>query len=767
MNNKYDRRALLPLGALAAGFSIAGGAMAQAEAPAQPQSQAEAVLPAVRAKGSVERAGNQSIRTTTTTIGKGQQQLRDIPQSVTVVTEKLIDDRNLDTLKETLKNTAGVTFMAAEGGEEDIRLRGFSLAQAGDIFVDGMREPAFYERDTFNYDRLELLRGSASMLFGRGSTGGAVNQVSKQPRLIDEHEVRVTVGNHEYRRLTGDFNIKTGEESALRLNVMHTKADNNGSGSSIEKAGVAGAFRWGIGTADEFSAGLFYLNNNNGMNYGLPWIKPVGGNPPSGSPNALNTVLPGLSPDAYYGMASDYNDGYAAVGTLSHLHRFDNSTELRTTLRKGRFDRDQRASSIRFAGTSATATNPFTNPAAVGLNNFGPATVLNRGTNLKIQDMDTLQLQSDFSSKFEAVGLRHEVLAGVDISREEKTVYGVSPTSPVLVKGQIRADGTLLGSNWVDESRRQLTPSNAFEAHNWGVYAQDLVQVAPEWKLLGGLRFDHLKGEYDQIVGTAANAAGRYEQTISNWSKRVGVLYQPTPQQSYHFSWGTSFNTSGDTYSYNRLSANTPPEESENIELGAKLDSADNRFTTRLAVFRSTKKNERNTDATSVTDDSYLLSAKRHATGFELDFTGRLTPQWEVYGSYMWIPSAKVDEAASASFGNRKGDRPGLTPKHSGTIWTTYQFTPKLRLGAGVNFRSKQSPADVTIPQGADPATARWDAPGWATFDLMGEYTFSDKVSLKVNVNNVADKYYADSLYRGHYIPGFGRIVQAQLVSKF
>jgi len=156
--------------------------------------------------------GKDAVRATEVTIGKGKQQLRDIPQSVTVVTERLIDDRNLDTVKEALKNTAGITFLAAEGGEEDIRLRGFALQATGDLFIDGMRDPAIYDRDTFNLDRLEVLRGSASMLFGRGSTGGAVNQVSKQPRLIDEHQVDLTLGNHKYVRATGDFNIKSRRE---------------------------------------------------------------------------------------------------------------------------------------------------------------------------------------------------------------------------------------------------------------------------------------------------------------------------------------------------------------------------------------------------------------------------------------------------------------------------------------------------------------------------------------------------------------------------
>lgn len=145
-----------------------------------------------------EALGKDSVRATTTTIGKGKQELRDIPQSITVVTEKLISDRNLDTVKDALRQTSGVTFLAAEGGEEDIRLRGFSLAGTGDIFLDGVRDPAFYDRDTFNLDRVEVLRGSASLLFGRGSTGGAVNQVSKIPRAINENEITTTIGSHQY-----------------------------------------------------------------------------------------------------------------------------------------------------------------------------------------------------------------------------------------------------------------------------------------------------------------------------------------------------------------------------------------------------------------------------------------------------------------------------------------------------------------------------------------------------------------------------------------
>ncbi len=735
----------LPLGALLLMGSLS--AMAQTANPG-----AEKTLKPVFIKERFEAAeGKDTVRATTSGIGKGNQELRDIPQSITVVTEKLVDDRNLDTLKDVLHNTAGVTFQAAEGGEEDIRLRGFSLATSGDIFVDGLRDPAFYDRDTFNNDRIELLRGSASMLFGRGSTGGAVNQVSKAPRTIDQHEISTTLGQYNYRRITGDFNVKTGDDAALRINAMVTKADNNAAGSSIDKKGIAGAYRFGIGTADEFSVGLYTLQNNNGMNYGLPWTKPT-----AASPTSDTTVNEKMDPSAFFGLASDYNNGTAKYLTVSYLHRFQDDSEVKTVVRKGAYTRDQRAGTVRYCqkttnATTGVVTNPQCPTTAVALDTYGPATILNRGNNAKIQDLDGLYAQSDYSQKMTAWGLKHEILAGLDYARESKNVYGASAVTKPQTLGGTPFDGAS-----INESARTVLRTSAFEAQNLGVYAQDMVHVTPHWKVLGGLRYDSMRGNFDNL-----NAAGaitsKYAQTIGDWSERVGVLYQPNDLSSYHFSWGTSFNTSADTYSYSALSANTPPEQSRNIELGARLDTADKRFTTRLAIFQSTKYNERNTDPDSAAT-AFLLSGQRHSSGLEVDITGHLSPKWEVFGSYMWMPDAAIDVASpTAGAGDRAGERPALTPIHSGTVWTTYQLNTQWRVGAGVNFRAEQ----------AANRNPGWMAPAFATVDLMTEYTFSEQVTLKGNISNFANVVYADSLYTGHYIPGAGRNAQLTLNLKF
>jgi catecholate siderophore receptor len=728
---------LLPLGAMLLAASFATSAHAQAEKTLSTVT--------VREKAEVAE-GKDSLRATETSIGKGQQKLRDIPQSITVVTEKQIDDRNLDTLKAALKQTAGITFQAAEGGEEDIRLRGFALSTTGDLFVDGLRDPAFYDRDTFNLDRVELLRGSASMLFGRGSTGGAVNMVNKVPRLMDENQVDVTVGSHNYRREVGDFNQQTGESSALRVSAMKTTADNNGAGSSIDKQGVAGSYRWGIGERDEFTASLYRLENNNGINYGMPWIKPT-----SGSAASTSTLLP-VSPTTNYGMASDYNNGTATYATLAHTHRFDGDTELTTRVRRGAYTRDQRASTI-----------GFVNPT--GLDTLSANTQLKRGQQNKIQDLDTLYVQSDLSAKVNAWGMKHELLSGIDVAQENKTVYAARTAAQGLGGLDITRPNTTIGTPndgaWGNEGARALRVSNQYTSTAWGVYAQDLAQIAPHWKLLGGLRYDSLNGNYDSFAAPGANVANgaksNYQMNVGEWSKRVGALFQPSERESYHFSAATSFNTSGDAYSLGASNADVPPEQSINLELGAKIDSADKNFTTRYALFRSTKLHERNTDPLV---NVAVLSGKRHATGLEMDFTGRITPRWEAYGSFMWIPDARIDEAYKTPGGNdneRTGARPSLTPLFSAALWNTYQINGQWRVGAGLNYRGAQTP-------NRNPG---WEAPAFTTADVMAEFRADEKLVFKGNVSNLTNKLYADQLYTSFYVPGAGRLVQVTGSYKF
>ena len=746
--NKKASSPLMPLGALAAGFGLASAALAQTTpAPAKEDN----VLPTVRARASAEPQGKDSYQATETRIGKGKQDIRDIPQSLTVITEKVMDDRNFSNVKEVLKNTAGITFQAAEGGEEDIKVHGISLQSTGDIFIDGMRDPAFYDRDTFFLDKIELLRGSASLLFGRGSTGGAVNQVTKQAQLAEQNEVEVSMGSHGALRAVADLNTRTGETSALRVSAMTNTADSNGAGSKIDKRGIGVNYRFGVDETDEFGVTLYALQNDNGINYGVRWMRQ---NPTDTIANQLNTQL---DPNAYYGLASDFNKGTAYYGMLSHTHRFSPSTELVTKVRYAEYTRDQRATLWNFA---PTAQQP--GGQVVSLATLSPATVLTRGFQPKKQDMQTVTAQSDLSTRFQALGFKHTLQAGMDFAQEKKQVFGqitaaqggIVPTRPNTTIGTPN-DGAS-----IDESLRSYRQTSGYVSNAYGGYVQDMIEIAPMWKVLAGLRYDHLKGDYDAYAvpnnALTPVTTSTYQMKVSEVSKRAAVLFQPDAQWSFHLMGATSFNTSGDAYSLSAANQGIPPEKSINVELGAKWDSADGKLSLRASAFRNTKLHERNTDPLNT--NVVTLSGKRHAAGLDFDVVGRITPAWEIFGNFTWMPVAKID-ISSATGGELQGQRPSLTPRYSGSLWTAYQVLPQLRLGAGLNARSGQTPN--RNPVGIY-------APKFVTADVMAEYAvLPEQLSFKLYVSNVANKLYADQLYTSFYVPGTGRVTTLTGTYKF
>ena len=515
-NKKSNKMpALLPLGALAAGFSLASAALAQT-APAQTEktpAKEENVLPTVRAKASAEPQGKDSYQATETRIGKGKQDIRDIPQSLTVITEKVMDDRGLTNVKEVLKNTSGITFLAAEGGEEDIKIHGISLQSTGDVFIDGMRDPAFYDRDTFFMDKVEVLRGSAGLLFGRGSTGGAVNQVNKQARLSNENEVNVSIGSHNSVRAVGDFNLRTGENAAVRVGTMVNEADSNGAGTKISKAGIAGTVRWGIDEQDEFSLTGFALQNDNGMNFNVRWIKPT-----VASPASDTTLLP-VDPNAYYGLASDFNKGSARYVMLTHTRRIAPGVELLTKVRTADYTRDQRATLWNFAGAALQPGGQ-----AVSLATLSDKTVLTRGLQIKKQDMQTLTAQSDLSAKFKGLGFEHSLQAGVDFANEKKQVYASNGPNPAKPN---TTNGTPFDGAGINEDVRTFRTNNEYSSKAYGVYFQDLIQLAPAWKVLAGLRYDNLDGKYNQYSAAVPPVTTSYRMKVSEISKRAAVLFQP------------------------------------------------------------------------------------------------------------------------------------------------------------------------------------------------------------------------------------------------
>ena len=362
---------------------------------------------------------------------------------------------------------------------------------------------------------------------------------------------------------------------------------------------------------------------------------------------------------------------------------------------------------------------------------------------------------------------REHILAGVDGANELFENFGATlPAGVVLAKARTTV-GTPDDGARVDEAQRVLAANRNFHAQALGVYVQDLLRTrqpleAPGRPALGPLRRQlpqHLPCLRTANNVCAVTPATRLSRSDSLFSKRLGVLFEPNHVSTWHVSYGTSFNTSGDTYQYDAGTADVAPESSRNFEFGGKLDSLDGHFSSRFSVFHSTKYNERNRDADTVNACNYVLSGKRHVAGADIDLAGRIGERLEIYASYAFIPEAEVDQSSGAAGTEVVGSRPGLTPRHSGTLWATYQISPQWRVGGGINARSSDVPVGLA-------AGSPIRAPRFVTADAMVEYG-AGQFALKFNLTNIANRHYAETLYRGHYVPGRPRTFEVTASYEF
>jgi catecholate siderophore receptor len=695
------------------GPTLAQTATGRTDATADPKADLKA--PTVQIHGRV-RSDTDTYQSGLTTTGKVALPARDIPQSLTTVTGALMRDRGADTMKDALRNVAGLTFNAGEGGRigDNITLRGYSAV--GDLYLDNMRDVAQYNRETFNLDRIEVLRGSASMLYGRGSTGGLINQVSKTPFLADRGTTSLTLGSYGYKRLLADVNKQVGETTALRINAMKTDANSFRDGVTQDRWGIAPSVTFGLGTPDEVTFSYYRLQESNVPDFGVPYF--------NGRPLNVPT-------NRFFGIANaDYDRNDTGIVTASHTHRFNAETNLRTVLRHADYERDLRAVAPRLAaGTTFIADN----------------TVVNRQRQARGSTEQTLTLQSDFTTKFEAAGMKHLALAGVELVRERAhrwTNTGSVP-NPSTTVGNPDAY-PVLPAGYYAVTR---TADNFYTAHTIGLYAQDVVEFVPSWKAVVGARFDRFSAEYDRPA-----PAGNLSRTDSVLSTRVGLLYQPDDDVSYYASYGTSFNPSAELYALDDRGANTPPEKSRNLEAGVKWELYGGDLSLRTAVFRSQKTNERNTDL-AVTVEQNLLSGRRHTDGVEVEAAGRITPNWEVF-SALAVMRANID-AATGQQANTLDRIPLNTPNYTFNLWSVYRLGD-WRLGGGVEGAGLRYANNTNT--NATPRYARWDA--------MVAYE-QRSYTIRMNLYNVFDKDYYEGVYAGHSVPGLARTARITAELKF
>jgi len=693
---------------------------------------AQQELEEVNVKASAVPAAD-GYQATKTRVGKVLQDPHDIPQAVTTVTGSLIKDQQLSSLKEALSNVAGLTFNAAEGGRagDNMMLRGFYTF--GDIYLDGVRDTAQYNRELFNLEQVDVLRGSAAMLFGRGQAGGVINQVSKMAKLTDENTVSGSLGSYNYHQFTGDFNKKLGDTTAIRLNVMDRAEENyrknptNGDRPRLDRQGIALSFGTGIGTDNEFFLNHVTTKTDDDPDFGISFK----------NRRPVNTSVAGgkIDDSVYYGSNQNFDSSNTSITTAIFTHKFSEDTQLRTQLRDADYERAYWAQK----------------PSSTVL----PSSTYNSPVTRKLH-YQTQTLQSDFSTKFELAGLKHQFLSGVEYLKEKNYRIGLQ---------NLATTGGYFSPGVESYTQQGL---NKFDADNYAIYVQDTVTIAPKWDVLFGLRRDELRADYSSATSSSKLSYGEN-------SYRGALSYHQTPESHYYVSWSDSFSPTADLYQLTRVSM--PAERSNTVEAGAKWLFLDGDLSFRAAVYTTTKDWERNTDLES---SAGILSKKRRTNGLEFELAGRISDKWEVFSGLAFM-DAKIIEGAEGNYTNSgvllpashtnafEGERARNTPSATFNIWSNYEFAQNWKLGMGLEAKRDRYAYD---PSGSrsptPPAFLPNKAPGYARVDAMLSYE-QPKYTVKLNVKNLLDKTYYDAIYDngGFSVPGNSRTVILTTELKF
>lgn len=727
---RFKRRPLAA--AILVAFSAPEWALAQAQ-------QREQTLPEVRVQGAQEGFRTESTGTATRT----ETPLRDIPQFINTVPQEVIRSQGATTLGDALRNVPGISYAAPEGGTQANNvyyLRGFPAG--GDLFLDGVRDIGEYNRDLFNIEQVEVLKGPSSLTFGRGSTGGIIHQVSKTPGLLGKREVALELGSDDKKRLTGDLNVKTGESSAFRLNALVEDSDYYRYPQGQEKTGIAPSFRFGIGERLDVSLSYYYLKTKDVTDYGQPTLFTAG---------TGFFGMPPVSPRNYYGFANhDYTDHETQIATARVDYRISDRLSLRNTTRWANYQRDLEATIATLSSTDANG-NPVTRSTPLELLRVQRNHDRGRSRN---NDDEVLINQTELTWRLAAGAVKHTVLGGLELAQErlDRLNYNLdaNPATPAI-------DVPAALTSFLDpDPSTRLSYSKApnqralAEGSTVALYGQDQIEFNPRWKALIGLRLERYSAEArtEDLTGTTpGNVTGPFSRSDTMLSGRGGLIWQPTTRQSYYIAAGNSYNPSGELGVYgatgtnlNATNQNLDPEENRNYEVGSQWDFLG--LSLRSSVFRNVKINQRMTDETGTT----VLEGERRVDGLELQLAGHLLPNWEVIGSIAWMSGEIVKSSAN------QGKRPLGVPSESGSLWTVYKIAGGWEVGGGAFWSQEKYLDDAN--RGQIPEYTRWDA---TLAYVQTQY------EIRLNFMNLTDEVY----YYGGYQNSPNRVLPGQPRSTF
>ena len=715
-----------------------------------------------------------SLLPSTISMDKFTEPLLETAQSISIVPQFVLEDQGVSTLRDTLRNVPGISLAAGEAGAQgdNLTIRGFTARN--DMFLDGIRDFGSYYRDSFNYEQVEALEGPAGIEFGRGSTGGVINQESKIPQMEKFADVDMQVGTDLTRRFTADLNSPLEHwlgGTAFRANAMAEEAGVAGrDAAEISRFGIAPSISVGMNTGTRATLSYEHLSEDDTPDYGLPWL--------------FSGVAP-ANRHSYFGFRDEnYLRTNDDILTLKIEHEFSGNLSVHSIARAANYPRKAQITepqicsnaplSVPVGGlVSALPTLAYNSAIPCPYNVATPADEITQVNRNQIQVKSVegiLWDQTEMTARFKTLGVSHDLVAGAEggqeISNPVRSSYTINQVNTV-------PDTTLLNPNEAQPfaGTGYVTSIVHTKSKSVGLYFIDTMKLGRFFELSGGARWDRFDTDYNLYQPTPP-AGGTMTAPVLPISRldeqpsyRAALVYKPSSRGSLYFDYGTSWDPDAESLSLSvgLVNGNVAPEENTSYEAGTKWSFLDERLLVEGAWFRTEKDNAHETSPTNSND--IVAAGNQLVNGVQFSGVGRLPEGMDLVVGYAYLDS---DVISSKFFPTAVGYPLANVPKQTFNLFVTHRLPLRLNGGFGGNYLGSRTASSTVpyVPTGfaINPngpgyivtSVAMKQVPGYWVFNAMLKRPLTEKLELQVNVNNVFNRYYIDLPHPSHLIPGAG-----------
>ncbi|MFS2134858.1 TonB-dependent receptor [Duganella sp. Dugasp56] len=634
---------------------------------------------------------------------KTQGSLLDVPQSVSVVTQENLRDRAALTSKDALDYVSSVVAGQGEGRRDEFYIRGFYSLR--DTSLDGVRDDTLYSRDLATVEQIEVIKGAAAALYGRGSAGGLINRVSKQPRAKQDTEVSATLGSNRERRVSVDAGGALGDGVNGRLIAVYDAGDSYRDVVEHTRKLLAPSLKVALSPATSLLLQAEVQREDRTPDRGVPSL--------AGRPVAV-------APSTFYGETYDYTSTDSDMAKARLEHRLNDHLKLENTLQYSRTELEGVNTRNRRVNADGTVSRQIT---------YFPQTQRN--------------LTNQTELTYTLAG--HTLLTGLELSDQQRDV--VTAQTGIAYPVNLYAPQHVLPAP--NLSALPVALSNAFTAKTQALYLQDQISIAPQWKALAGVRFDRFQQQQTNRL-----TKGYSERTDNVTSPRAGLVYQPLDGQSWYLNLSRSSQPGGGDLLY---TGSTPlsqvrPLQTDLQEMGYKQEWLGGRFFTTAALFRIEQRNQLTLDPADPAGLRQLQVGKQRNQGVELELQGALRQGGRVSAAYTYNDARIV-----ASNDIPSGNRAEMTPRHRASLWLDQEIGKAWSAGLGVLLNSDQFALSDNAVR----------LPGYGRVDAAIGYR-GKGYDLRFKVNNVGNARFFESAINNVQIqPGASRNASVTLTSRF